>query len=170
MAKCPLCGQRKGKRKCQAFEAFICSPCCGTNRNHEQCRGCLYFFDVPKRNYKDIPRYSTQEMADSSELEQRASVIEAALALIDQNQGLRDENIKSLLERLFDTYHFQDQEILFDSDQDREHYQTLSSNIETKLKKIPNEEKVKILAAIYKSLNRRTKGNREYLNFIHRFF
>ena len=26
MAKCPFCGQRKGKRKCQAVEAFICSP------------------------------------------------------------------------------------------------------------------------------------------------
>ena len=109
-------------------------------------------------------------MADSPDLEQRASVIESALARLDENQDLRDENIKSLLENLLDSYHFQDQEILFDSEQDREHYQALTSVIEKKLKKIPNEEKVKILAAIYKSLNRRTKGNREYLNFIQQFF
>lgn len=170
MAKCPLCGQRKGKRKCQAVEAFICSPCCGTQRNDEQCRGCLYFSNAPRRNYKAIPRYSTQEMADSSDLEQRASAIESALARLDQNQDLRDENIKSLLENLLDTYHFQDQEILFDSEQDREHYQTLASVLEKKLKKIPTEEKVKILAAIYKSLNRHTRGSREYLNFIQHFF
>ncbi len=63
-----------------------------------------------------------------------------------------------------------DQEILFDSEQDSEHYQALVSVIETELDEIPNDKLVKILAAIYKSLNRRTKGSREYLNFIHHFF
>ncbi len=70
----------------------------------------------------------------------------------------------------FSVFGAQDQEILFDSEQDREHYQTLSSVLETKLKEIPTVEKVKILAAIYKSLNRHTRGSREYLNFIQQFF
>ncbi|MCF8038647.1 MAG: hypothetical protein K9K79_04965 [Desulfohalobiaceae bacterium] len=109
-------------------------------------------------------------MADSSDLEQIANIIESALARLDQNQDLRDENIKFLLERLLDAYHFQDLEILFDSEQDREHYQALVSVIETELDEIPNDKLVKILAAIHKSLNRRSKGSREYLNFIHHFF
>jgi hypothetical protein len=30
--KCPLCGQRKGRRRCPAQDAPICSHCCGTKR------------------------------------------------------------------------------------------------------------------------------------------
>jgi hypothetical protein len=48
--------------------------------------------------------------------------------------------------------------------------QSLASVLEKKLKRIPTEEKVKILAAIYKSLNRHTRGSREHLNYIQQFF
>jgi hypothetical protein len=30
--KCPLCGRRKGRRRCPAKDALICSHCCGTKR------------------------------------------------------------------------------------------------------------------------------------------
>ncbi|HXB55140.1 MAG TPA: hypothetical protein VN461_10180, partial [Vicinamibacteria bacterium] len=35
MASCPLCRQRKGKRRCPAKGAEICSHCCGTKRRIE---------------------------------------------------------------------------------------------------------------------------------------
>jgi hypothetical protein len=34
-ARCPLCGQRKGRRPCPAKGAQICSQCCGTKRRVE---------------------------------------------------------------------------------------------------------------------------------------
>lgn len=171
MAKCKICEQRKGKRKCQPIEAVVCSQCCGTHRNEEQCLGCLYYKkNVLKRNYKGIERYSTQEMADTPELERIADVIETGIARLDQDLSLRDETIQKLLERLFDTYHFHDHELSFDTDQDRERYQALVSVIESELNKIPEEKLVKTLGAVYRSLRRRTKGNREYLGFIHHFF
>jgi hypothetical protein len=35
LASCPLCRQRKGKRRCPAKGAEICSHCCGTKRRIE---------------------------------------------------------------------------------------------------------------------------------------
>ena len=32
MAKCPVCGTRKGKRECPALDQAICSTCCGRHR------------------------------------------------------------------------------------------------------------------------------------------
>jgi len=34
-ARCPLCGERKGRRPCPAKGAHICSHCCGTRRRVE---------------------------------------------------------------------------------------------------------------------------------------
>ena len=43
MAKCPYCGQRKGKRDCPALGS-ICTPCCGKHRGREiDCpEDCVY--------------------------------------------------------------------------------------------------------------------------------
>ena len=67
MSKCPVCGSRKGKRQCQVHGALVCSLCCGSSRAPTACRGCDYF-KAPERRYGDLPRYSTQEMEDSTEL------------------------------------------------------------------------------------------------------
>jgi hypothetical protein len=42
--KCPLCRQRKGRRRCPARDALICSHCCGTKRRVEiACpEDCVY--------------------------------------------------------------------------------------------------------------------------------
>jgi len=42
--RCPLCGQRKGRRPCPARGALICSHCCGTKRRREVAcpEDCLY--------------------------------------------------------------------------------------------------------------------------------
>jgi len=44
MSICVICGRRKGKRKCPALNAFICTECCGTKRIKEiNCtQDCIY--------------------------------------------------------------------------------------------------------------------------------
>lgn len=47
MASCPLCRQRKARRRCPAKGSEICSQCCGTKRRVEiACPpGCVYLGD-----------------------------------------------------------------------------------------------------------------------------
>lgn len=44
MAKCSICNQTKGKRFCSALSSFICTACCGINREKKiSCfTGCEY--------------------------------------------------------------------------------------------------------------------------------
>lgn len=43
MAKCLICNQKKGKRECRIVGGEICSLCCGTRRNDDECVGYEYF-------------------------------------------------------------------------------------------------------------------------------
>jgi hypothetical protein len=43
MAKCSACNFQRGKRKCLADTAFICSLCCGQTRTPEKCTGCSFY-------------------------------------------------------------------------------------------------------------------------------
>jgi len=48
MAKCPICESKKGKRNCSKENSMICSKCCASIRNEDECFNCSYFNDSDK--------------------------------------------------------------------------------------------------------------------------
>ncbi|HHD57255.1 MAG TPA: hypothetical protein ENK89_06220 [Desulfobulbaceae bacterium] len=172
MAKCTLCNARKGKRKCRATGTFICSLCCGENRNREECAGCSFSSgSAIERKYQKVPRYSTEEMADSPELEAISNVIETALCEIwvADSEHVDDRVVAGVIESALDHYHFGADEPDPHSSVIAAGYQLLSSAIREELDQVPAEKLVKVLAAVYRSIRRRTNGGCSYLNFISNF-
>ncbi len=172
MAKCTVCHSRKGKRKCKATETFICSLCCGESRGPGKCEGCSFFRSASaSRNYRSVPYYSTQEMADSFEMEGISNVIETALCRVWSADGenVNDRTVARLVELLLDKYHFNDKEQPIDDPVLAPGYQLFSRTIKSELSHVPAEELVKVLAAVYRSIQRRTIGGSSYLEFVSRF-
>ena len=171
MAKCSICNSRKGKRKCKD-ESFVCSLCCGQSRSTDKCAGCS-FFQVASvaRNYRKIPFYETQQMSDSLELQDIANVIESILCSfdLDKEDKFTDLMASKLLELFFDKYHFKDTELVFDSDALKDRFARMSEMLVEDLPNIPEEQLIKILASVYRSIQRRTSGGREYLHFAQQF-
>jgi hypothetical protein len=172
MAKCTQCNSRKGKRKCKATETFICSLCCGENREQEKCEGCSFFRSASAgRNYRSVPHYSTQEMADSFELEGISEVIETALCRVWAADGknVNDRAAARLVELLLDKYHFNDDTPQIDDPVLATGHQLLSRTISEELPQVPAEKLVKVLAAVSRSIQRRTIGGSSYLEFVSQF-
>ena len=172
MAKCTICASRKGKRKCKTTETFICSPCCGETRSLIQCVGCSFFKDASaNRNYRQVPHYSTEEMANSMELEGISSVIEMALCRVwaADGENVNDRVVSRLVEMLLDRYHFNDAETQSDDRVLMAGWQRLDRTIKDELGGVPAEKLVKVLAAVYRSIARRTNGGSNYLEFVSQF-
>ena len=169
MAKCSICNRRKGKRKCKVDKTMVCSLCCGQSREPAKCTGCSFYKDVlASRNYRKIPYYEVGQMAKSADLQNKSEMIESLFCRIDlDNQGrLTDKNVAMLLELYFDKYHFQDAELVFGEPFIKEAFGKMVEVIDQDLLDIRDSELVKIVAAIYRSMQRRTAGGREYLQFI----
>ena len=170
MAKCSLCNARKGKRKCLATNCFVCSLCCGAFRSREKCDGCSYYRD-PKsgRNYTKVPHFGLQMMADNTELQDKANVIESSMCQFDEQQNEHiDDNIAArLTELLIDKYYFNDQELNFRSPLEENGFDLIDQAISKELEEISTEELSQILGTIHRSIKRHTKGHREYVDFIH---
>lgn len=169
MAKCSICNAKKGKRKCKADNTFICSLCCGQSRNEEKCTGCSFYDNAEvRRNYRKVPFYGTQQMADSLELEGIAHVIESTFRAFeaDSEGAFQDNDAMKLLELFFDKYHFQDEELHFADIIQEDNYQILLKILMENLDKVSLEKLLKVMAAIYRSIQRRTDGRRKYLQFI----
>ncbi len=172
MAKCTICNSRKGKRKCKATETFICSQCCGESRSPEKCEGCSFFKNASdNRNYRKLPYYTIQEMADSPKKEQIAMVIETSLhdVWMANKQNVNDMTALRLVEMLLDKYYFNDSEPRSDDPALAAGYELLAERIGEELAQVPAEQQVKALGAIYRSIQRRSVGGCSYLHFISRF-
>lgn len=172
MAKCTICDSRKGKRKCKASDTFICSLCCGETRDQEKCEGCSFFRSArASRNYRNVPHYSTEVMAASTELENIADVIESALCLVwvEDRGNVNDRTAARLVELMMDRYHFNDGAQTITDPVLAAGHQLFSRTIERKLSHVPAEKLVRVLAAVYRSIQRRTVGGCSYLNFVSRF-
>lgn len=170
MAKCVLCNSRKGKRKCSVAGAFICSLCCGESRTGEKCGGCSFAKPASAtRNYRNVPYYTTQEMADTNE--SVSYVIESTLCQIwknnlhNENHNVNDRTASRLVELLIDKYHFNDDAPPRESPEVEEGFHLLLRNIERQLSRTSSEELVKVLAAVHRSIERRSDGT-SYLQFI----
>jgi len=174
MAKCAICDSRKGQRTCKMAGAMVCSICCGQHRQKEACQGCTYYRDVPikpTRDYRDVPRYSTQTMEDDLELQSYAHMIESALCLWDRlmNGTLNDNSALRVLERLLDRCYFKDDTADTLEEPLRRGFEIVWSAINEDLADISNDKLVKILGVIYFVARRRARGGRDYFHVIHQY-
>jgi|WetSurMetagenome_2_1015567.scaffolds.fasta_scaffold38313_2 hypothetical protein len=172
MAKCAMCGSRKGQRQCRLGNGLVCSLCCGLNRQAEKCAGCVFYKD-PKtitRNYKDVPRFSTQAMNDDMDLQSIANSIESTLCLWDQscNGTLKDDAAIKVLQSLLDLYHFKET-VEIAEEPVKTGYQMVLDAIRNDLSDIPEETIIKILSVVHFVAQRRAQGGRDYFDVINNY-
>lgn len=151
---------------------MICSLCCGQSRSDEKCTGCSFYDEAgPRRNYRKVPFYGTQHMADSDELVKIGHVIESTILAmdIDSEKLFRDSDASKMLELFFDQHHFNDEQLQFADATQEEHYRMLQEAYKKDLDTVPLEKVIKVMAAIHRSIQRRTDGSRKYLQFIHKY-
>jgi len=98
MAKCPECGSRKGKRRCALRDAPICPRCCAALRDAATCEECR-FYQPPRRDYNNLPRFSTADMSTSPVLQRLSLPVERALCALDQARAheMRDAQAVEVL-------------------------------------------------------------------------
>lgn len=155
-----------------AEDSFVCSICCGQSRNFDTCDGCSFYKgDSQARNYRQVPFYAIQQLADSTDLQDIANVLESILCKFDLEieNNFTDKTALQLLELAFDKYHFKDQELAFNNVTLKTLFERMSQVIEEELCDIPQEQLVKVMASVYRSVQRRTNGGREYLIFIKQY-
>jgi hypothetical protein len=80
-----------------------------------------------------------------------------------------DKDAAKVLELFFDQYHFKDKELNFADPASEKGYTLLSQVIEEDLADIPKVDLVRVMATIYRAIQRRTKGGDEYLRFINEY-
>lgn len=172
MAKCSICNSRKGKRKCMADNSFVCSLCCGQSRNPDKCSGCSFYKGVShNRNYRKVPFYEIHQMSDSMELQEISNVVESILCRFDieYEDEFTDKRALQLLELAFDKYHFKDSELVINNSELKIQFERMLQIIEQDLIDTSKERLVKVMASIYRSIQRRTNGGREYLTFAQQY-
>jgi len=170
MAKCSICNSRKGKRKCKAADSFICSSCCGETRSNEKCDGCSFYIESEqKRNYSNVPRYPVNKVANDLELQDNADVVESAICQFDEelNRTINDNIALRLTELLLDRYYFNDKEIKFKTKLEENGFDLINKAIQKEINVLSVQDPAKLIGTIYHSIKRHTKGNREYIEFIH---
>ncbi len=84
-------------------------------------------------------------------------------------ESFQDKDAIKLIELFFDKYHFKDNDLQFtDTTQEKNFYKTIEV-CQQDLATTPQDELLKVMAAIYRSIQRRTNGNREYLQFVQQY-
>ena len=82
---------------------------------------------------------------------------------------VKDSSVLKLFEVLLDKYHFMEDENDISEDSLEKGIDMVKMSIAQDLAGVSNEEIVKILGVVYFVARRRSKGNREYLDFIHNY-
>lgn len=121
------------------------------------------------RNYRNVPHYDIQTLSRSPELEFIASTIESLLCRLGfsgEEEAFIDRDAAKLLELFFDQYHFKNLSTDGVDPGLQKNYVLLLEVIAEDLSDIPIEDLVRVLAFLYRSIQRRTKGGDEYLRFI----
>lgn len=172
MAKCTVCNSRKGKRKCKKTGVFICSLCCGETREPEECAGCSFVVpSVANRKYRSVPYYSTEEMANSLELQGIAENIESLLCMIwaADPERVNDWTVTRLVEKMMDHYYFNNESPSFTEMARASDTPLPVRAICEELEAVPVDMLVKVLAAVHRAIQRRSIGGNSYLEFVSRF-
>jgi hypothetical protein len=170
MSKCPVCDSRQGKRRCQAHGALVCSLCCGTSRAPTACHGCG-FYKAPVRRYGDLPRYSTQQMADSTELQGISFPVEAGVCLLDRERqfALRDTQAIAIFELLLDLYAFGDSRHTVAPRITQLDCGSVVDLVERELQPYDRATIAKVIAAVRFVACRRAAGGRHHLDVLHQY-
>jgi hypothetical protein len=134
--------------------------------------GCSFYKDdSDNRNYRKVPFYGIRQMSDSMELQDISNSIESILCLFDSEKenNFTDKTALQILELVFDKYYFKDSELVFNNSTLKFLFERLSKIFEKDLPDTPKEKLIKVLASIYRSIQRRTNGGREYLTFVQQY-
>ena len=115
--------------------------------------------------------YSLQMMEDRQDLQDYANAIESALCAFDHSLGnqVNDDTVLKILELLLDTYYFKENNITSNDEIVDNGFAFVSAKVKEDLCEISEEVITKIIRTIYFVAKRRTKGQREYLDFIHQY-
>jgi hypothetical protein len=107
-------------------------------------------------------------MAGSLDLQDYANAIESAICQFDfdHHQNVADKQVFRLLELLLDKYFFADPTFNFENELEKEGFELIDHAIRDDLGELSNQAVSKIIGTIYRSIKRRTNGNREYMEFI----
>jgi hypothetical protein len=118
-----------------------------------------------------VPYFSTEEMAKSPELEGIAENIETLLCMVwaGDSENVNDRTAARLVERMIDKYHFKDEKQPITELAMATVDQLLSQSVGKELKDVPDKTLVKVLAAVYRAIQRRTNGGSSYLEFVSHF-
>ena len=165
MAKCPMCNSKKGKRECKLVDnQKVCSLCCGTTRD-EKCIGCEYYRSNKEfRKYHTVPSYTPADMNDNFDLQAYTDKLEKLFCELDSDYGISDDVAISIYKLLLDKYYFKDEKLEF-KDEFIEKSFKMADKIVSYFN-VDEQSKIKFCGLLYFVSNRRTKGKREYLDFI----
>ncbi|MCP5054457.1 MAG: hypothetical protein GY940_45235 [bacterium] len=172
MAKCVICTAKKGKRYCKIQDALICSLCCGETRTAGECTGCPHYKETgPQRKYRDVPRFSLQRMDDDFQLQDYGNAIESTILAYNSRQlgTLNDNDAIRTLELLLDKYYFKENDLKFENSRLENIFAVVENTINDDLGELDHQLLSKLIATIHFVAKRRSKGNREYLDFILRY-
>ena len=171
MAKCPVCNSRKGKRSCLLHETLVCTNCCGDIRQETLCATCIHY-RAPSafRKYHELPAFTPSEMEYDSDLTQYYNAIEGAINTFAAEHGRVDDAVAGrLIERLFDKYHFKDDNMVFDNPLQADLFSYIEAVIASDLPNTDSAKLLGVLGAVYHSIRRRTRGGQEYMNFVKQY-
>lgn len=105
-------------------------------------------------------------MADSAQFQDISYAIESLFVTFGQEyENFTDNTAAKLLELAFDRFHFRDTVLAFSNDQEKVLFERMLKVMEEDLSNVSEDLLVKVLAAVYRSIHRRTTGGREYLQF-----
>lgn len=172
MAKCNICNSKKGKRDCRMTGGVVCSLCCGMNRTPEKCGGCEFMKNpAESRRYSNVPRYLTSEMDIDLDKQQWTNAIESEIVAFDlyNDRKLKDRDALRIVELLLDWLYFEDDEDAWMEKIASEGYEHPISVIVKDCRNANQDDFVRCLGTVYHVAKRRTKGRREYLDFIHNY-
>jgi hypothetical protein len=110
-------------------------------------------------------------MADNPDLESIADLIESTLCRVWANDphNVDDRTAARLVELMIDKYHFNDEAPLADSPVQKEGFRLFLQNTGKTFSQIHPGQVVKVLAAVHRSIQRRTIGGTSYLQFVSQF-
>ena len=119
----------------------------------------------------DYPMFAIQQMDDDLELQSYANIIESTFCTLDFSveRILTDHTPLRILELLLDKYYFKEDILPISDEWVGKGFALVTSAIQEELADVSDDVLTKIIGSIYFVARRRSKGHREYLDFIHQF-
>jgi hypothetical protein len=112
--ECILCKQRGGKRYCLAVRGYICTLCCGAEREVSiDCPfECTYLQEAYRNEEQrakppEKPAYAEHDVPEGFVEEHNELIARLAVTLLEsarEGSGIRDDDLRAVLDALIRTY------------------------------------------------------------------